>query len=153
MASVIEKEWTTKAGLRAVVRDITGRHRCGYVGVPVGHPFYGLTYSDEIPALADSAKELLEKPIGKRGIITVFCAAIGDGMKPRLDILVDVHGSITFSDHSGDYPASGDEWWFGFDCAHCDDTRERCDLAFCVDECESMAEQLQSLSARMPVAA
>lgn len=152
MASIIEKEWTTKAGLRAVVRDITNRHRCGYVGVQVGNALYGIKYNDEIPALEDAAKEVLEQPIGKRGIITMFCAAAG-GIKPRLDILVDVHGSITFSDHCGDYPASGDEWWFGFDCAHCDDTRERCDLAFCVDECESMAEQLQSLSARMPVVA
>ena len=44
----VEKDWVTKAGYRAVV--IVGcfsgkpHHRCGYIGVPEGHPCYGANY-------------------------------------------------------------------------------------------------------------
>lgn len=44
-----EKEWVTRAGLRAkcVVVAFSGgdHHRCGYVEVPSGHPLFGADYS------------------------------------------------------------------------------------------------------------
>lgn len=47
---MIERDWITEAGLRAVcyvvMREGRKKHRCGYVGVPVGHKFHGLDYSD-----------------------------------------------------------------------------------------------------------
>jgi hypothetical protein len=50
MASTIEKDWTTAAGLRAVCLIIEytpgiPHHRCGYVEVPEGHPLFGKSYS------------------------------------------------------------------------------------------------------------
>lgn len=44
---MLEKDWTTKAGLRAVVltHDEMG-HRMGYVAVPKGHPAFGVEYGD-----------------------------------------------------------------------------------------------------------
>ena len=41
MAFEVEKDWTTAAGLRAVVIMGDMGSRCGYVGVPVGHPLHG----------------------------------------------------------------------------------------------------------------
>lgn len=45
---IIERKWTTKAGLRAVCLIVlfSGRknHRCGYVEVPKGHPYFGAEY-------------------------------------------------------------------------------------------------------------
>ena len=46
MSFVIEKDWTTEAGLRAVVLATTMGHRCGYVGVPLAHPHHGRDYGD-----------------------------------------------------------------------------------------------------------
>lgn len=36
------------------------------------------------------------------------------------------HGGITFADggENSNYPIESDLWWFGFDCAHCDDAKE-----------------------------
>ena len=42
----IEKEWTTEAGLKAHVIATPMGHRCGYVGVPEGHPMYGKHYDE-----------------------------------------------------------------------------------------------------------
>lgn len=54
---IIEKEWTTNAGLRAMV-GITcfgeqKHHRCGYVEVPNGHIAHGKDYTDDIVADID----------------------------------------------------------------------------------------------------
>lgn len=46
MSFTIEKDWTTEAGLRAVVLATVMGHRCGYVGVPKGHPHYDKDYND-----------------------------------------------------------------------------------------------------------
>ncbi len=62
MASNIEKEWTTQAGL--VARCLKSRHRCGYVAVPVGHPLYGVRYSD------DDGRRSLEQVIDCHGGLT-----------------------------------------------------------------------------------
>lgn len=109
----IEKDWTTTAGLRAVVLVTHMGHRCGYVGVPPGHPQYFAFYQDD---------ELSH---------------------------IDVHGSLTYSDNSSEYPIKNSGlWWFGFDCAHYNDmtlwnsSGVHRSLEFCVAECESLALQI-----------
>ena len=120
----VENDWTTKAGLRAIC-ILTGMgHRCGYVGIPKGHPLYGVDHHEDSDALREA-----EERIGND---------------------FDVHGGITYSGGGNGYPVDGDEWWFGFDCAHAGDatgsslfpgdilrTQE-----YVESECESLAEQL-----------
>jgi hypothetical protein len=118
---------------------------CGYVGVPVGHPWHGLGYDD-----------------------------VGNGPEPEdydPDWYPDVHGGLTYAGacrHTSD-PASGichvpepgepdDVWWLGFDCAHYGDKtnisspahiRDRYphagdvyrDVAYVKAECARLAQQ------------
>jgi hypothetical protein len=94
-----------------IVRNGAGGNLCGYVGVPPGHPWHGVGYSDHLKVECDAE----------------WCWT--DGHRP--DATVEVHGGLTYSDpcqESAD-PARGichvpepgrpdDVWWFGFDCAH-----------------------------------
>lgn len=162
MAHTNEKDWITQAGLRAVVLMIDDRHRCGYVEVPVGHPLHGASYSEPNAAIIPPN---MDEPIGKRGLIPLMCATPDRLTAP--DIAFDVHGSITFAGGGDGYPADGDGWWFGFDCAHSNDAmspeyyermREEYpdkpfmhaqdansvfrSLEYCVAECESLARQI-----------
>lgn len=77
---------------------------------------------------------------------------------------IDVHGGLTYSAWGGSYPIPAvNTWWFGYDCAHYNDSRDRSiisekyeelleldfggivrDLDFCIDECERLAEQLKN---------
>lgn len=140
-----QKDWTTKAGYRAVavLRDTPRSEMwyCGYVCVPVSHPLHGVQYSDECPALVPFVPSN-EASVGKRGIVNIFCAALNGSLRPRPDDCFDVHGSLTFSGPLIGGEFSESDWWFGFDCRHCDDTIEKCNLAYVVGECESLAEQL-----------
>ena len=117
-----EKEWTTRAGLKATVIAHDMGHRCGYVGVSKYHPWYGKDYNE---------------------------------------VDLDVHGGLTYAGMRDDL------WWFGYDCAHLGDARDPelmsdeyknvllgrnlnfdgdtiKTLDFCVNECESMAAQLNA---------
>lgn len=150
MTYKVEKDWTTKAGFRAVVIH-TGRHRCGYVAVTKDHPLFGLNYNDTSSKVKTPS---MEEPIGKRGIMGLITS---DKDNLRLDAIFNVHGSLTYSSHSSNesYPVPGDNlWWFGYDCAHCDDASDpNCkdayvnehgvfrSLAYCLTECESLAQQ------------
>lgn len=163
--SSIEKDWVTAAGLRAVI--LMGRlgFRCGYVGVPPGHPLYGVGYGDECDALRPlTGKE----PVGDRGAMSVFLMAATGDIPRTPEAIFDVHGSLTFSGNGKDgaYPVESDLWWFGYDCGHCDDapSSEYCqqqrdkypdkpfmwhecdgvhrDLDYCVQQCESLARQI-----------
>jgi hypothetical protein len=160
MAYTVEKDWTTHAGFRAVVILTEMGHRCGYVGVPKGHPLHGVGYSQDCDALTFPAEE----SIGKRGIIPLLCA---DGEKSSPEIVFDVHGGLTYSGGNDEYPVKSDDlWWFGYDCAHAGDAPspeavadrvrrmgamfERHEsevhrtLGYCVGECESLAAQFVS---------
>ena len=163
MSAPIVKDWTTEAGLRAVIVMTEMGHHCGYVGVPPGHPLHGVGYSQPCDALSPMPDS---EPLGKRGVLAVFCAA-GDPERARSpEMVFDVHGSITYSGGSPDYPAQSDNlWWFGYDCAHAGDspspeaqakkremhpdhrflwerTGEFRDIDYCVTECESLARQI-----------
>ena len=115
----LEKEWTTKEGYPAQVLIMEAGHRCGYVKIPVSHPYSGIDYEE-------------------------------------MDICV--HGGLTYKSTDEDDGGT----WIGFDCAHLGDApdpeliadsyRHRPvfgggiirSLQFCIDECESMAEQLEA---------
>lgn len=162
----VEKDWTTRAGFRAVVIMTDMGHRCGYVGVPETHPLYGVPYNEHCDALTFPAGETL----GKRGVISLLCAG---GEKASPEIVFDVHGGITYSGGRGAYPVESGLWWFGYDCGHAGDAPSpeavadrvarmgsvfypspdevHRTLDYCVGECESLAEQLTSrLRATVP---
>ena len=119
-AKRIEKVWIIKAGLKALVLAQEAGHRCGYVAIENTHPWFGLKYDNAL-----------------------------------IDPLIEVHGGLTYS--------RTDEvtnlHWFGYDCAHAGDAIDATlmptnfnplirhfgvvrTLEYCVDECESLAEQL-----------
>lgn len=153
-------QWIDEAtGLPCLaVRNSDMGHWCGYVGVPEGHPAYGLDYS--------AADTLVEE------------GEDGDGG-------LSVHGGLTFAGpcQEGDeatsichVPAPGQPdkvWWLGFDCAHSWDIRPGHDalmarlglpllrmpppptsrlprevyrtLGYVQDECARLARQLKAL--------
>jgi len=141
MAFEIERDWTTSAGLRAIVVIGGLGFRCGYVGIPPGHPLHGVDYAQD--------HESIDGPP-----YAVF----------------DVHGGITFA-NNGIYSVECDLWWFGFDCGHLGDSPSpeyiarqsekfphdpalRGDyggihrsLGYCVAECEKLANQLAAVMA------
>lgn len=118
MAFTIEKE-ELRNGYKLVVIFTSMGHRCGYVGVPKSHILYGHDYSAIIPlALKEKQEEVLAGTIGKRGPMAILASACTKEQK--IDLLFDVHGSLTYSG-GRDYPVqnqSGTWWFFGFDCGH-----------------------------------
>lgn len=161
MSYQVERDWTTQAGFRAVVTMGDMGYRCGYVGLPKGHPLYGMEYSEPSPALTVPSDD---EPVGKRGAITLLCATPEHMTSPEM--VFDVHGSLTFSGNGcGQYPVPSDLWWFGYDCGHAGDGRslaylqemrerypdgpimwiddgEFRSLEYCIEECESLAQQI-----------
>lgn len=129
MAYTVEQDFISEEGLRCIGIAITDMgHRCGYVGVPKGHVLYGIKYSENLPdAVSFVTEEILNNAeIGSRGAIPVFFSAFS-GNSNRLDVVIDVHGSLTYSGggEGNTYPVPDtDLWWFGFDCAHCDDGKD-----------------------------
>jgi hypothetical protein len=171
MGYIVEKDWVAHSLRCVAVAGITMGHRCGYVGIPKAHPLYGVSYSMASPALVDLLEKAKQESIGDRGVIPIFLALMSEeGLTPIPELVFNVHGSITYSG-GGDYPVPSDGlWWYGFDCAHCDDApdpkllrrtefgRSRLaleakfpthgtvrDLAFVVAECEKLAAQLAEL--------
>lgn len=118
MSIRIEKDSTFHC-LRFIVAVMPRGHRCGYVGIPKDHPLYGVDYSQPHPSLRRGALD--GQPIGERGLIPLLCMD-PNAEDARPDCYFDVHGGLTYSGGK-DYPVNtdGSLWWFGFDCAHCDD--------------------------------
>lgn len=83
---------------------------CGYVGVPKGHPFFGLGYNERAQKCDDE-----------------YC------YEHTPEALLEVHGGITYSDecqkgpeaiaicHIPEPGQSDHVWWFGWDAAHAGD--------------------------------
>jgi len=109
-------------GLLCKLRRNGSRAWCGYVGLPKSHPLFGKSYSDTIKA----PKERIERTGVDCGVFPIFFAAFASDAEKeagifRLDVLLDVHGGITFAEN---HPAGEDEdgrWWLGFDCNHAGD--------------------------------
>ena len=170
MSYKVEKDWKYK-DLRCVVIMTGAGHRCGYVGVTIEHPLFAVSYRDELPKeLQTRWEEVKNGAIGKRSIIDLLCL---DSGHPRIGILFDVHGGITYSGGGllSDYPIQSNLWWFGYDCAHYGDAADIDQiesealrklklqystggvvrsLDYCVAECESLAEQLSDLCSYCP---
>lgn len=157
MAYDIEKIWTTKAGYLAVCIAIKGMHRCGYVGLPFGHPLYNVSYSQNTTLLKEMWEKAKGEPIGKRGIIELFCLSENDEENIHPSLVFNVHGGITYSG-GNDYPIKNIDhlWWFGFDCGHNGDGYLEGEMRrfssgpvrtveYVEKECESLAEQLKQV--------
>ncbi len=117
-----QKNFITGSGLNAsILRVSHSGSLCGYVGVPVGHPWHGKEYSDTVmPSAAQLARPV---DINKISILSLFCSAGDDPAEgARIDCLVNAHGGLTYSgagrESCGEDPA---QWYFGFDCAHSGD--------------------------------
>jgi hypothetical protein len=161
MSYEIEKDWITKAGLRAVcaIMLLGSRkwHRNGYVEVPEGHRLHGVDYGTP---MLDIPKEALDSaPVGNKSPILLFTAGVGalDGetLRRSPDVVFDVHGGLTYSGGGDKYPVESKGWWFGFDCGHCDDAEIEPDpeyssyrdgvvrtQEYVEQECERLAEQI-----------
>ena len=115
----VEKDFEHN-GHRCVVIFTDMGHRCGYVGVNESSPLWCKDYCDYLPI---NKSELEGEEIGKRGIFPLMMAAFDEDERVRIDTYFDVHGGITFSSggKASKYPVESDLYWFGFDCAHCND--------------------------------
>jgi hypothetical protein len=141
-----EKVWTTKAGYIAFINrcsdyEYMAGWGCGYVAIPKNHPFYGKKYSDNSGITLED-----DTSVGKRGIISCICA---DSLEnTRIDLLFDVHGSITYSDYTDKVKEAEGLWVLGFDCYHYGDKTGPYDNDYIERECESLAEQLKKYGNR-----
>lgn len=117
---IVEKEFESN-GLKCVVTFQRLGHRCGYVGVPKGHPLYGKEYSDHIEI---KKADIEDKEVS--GIFPLLGAILDDDERVRIEAYFSCHGGITYSGGGEDskYPIESNLWWFGFDCAHCDDGKD-----------------------------
>lgn len=118
------KDWTTQAGLRAVVLLVRGSHHCGYVELPerLGEPGY-----DESPIMelnvhggVTYAGNLLE--MDNKYVVGYDCAHYGDYMKCPEELKgTDMEKLWAFDDGV----------WR--------------DEEFCTNECESLAKQISEI--------
>jgi hypothetical protein len=130
-------------GLRYVGIITAMGHRCGYVGVDSTHPLFGFEHYNNLPKeLLPLWEEIKNEPAEKRSSIEIFCC---DPDNPKVRVLFDVHGGITYSGSSKNkYPVESDKelWFFGFDCNHAEDQFDRKSQEYVEAECISLAEQL-----------
>lgn len=110
----IEAQGTSR-GMDWACLIMDGGWRCGYVRIPEGHPLHGVSYNAPAPGV--TWDDLKNEAIGKRGVLEVFCSSLDE--PPRLGVLFNVHGSLTFSDDLAHIGLPG--WWLGFDCNHAGD--------------------------------
>lgn len=111
-------QWVDEAtGLDCLaVRQIDCGHLCGYVGVPEGHPVYGLdTMTAREPLVPDGAGGLV--PLDVHGGITAVTACRAG---PEC-------GAVCHVPRPG---RPDDIVWVGFDCAHAWDIRPAEDALF-----------------------
>lgn len=101
-----EKEWETD-GLRChVILHPSLGHRCGYVGVPVEHPWFGKGYDDCL--LGEICPVAAQQEADSDGYYSHYEHTPGSR--------VEVHGGLTYAGKEAD-----GWWYFGFDCAHSGD--------------------------------
>jgi hypothetical protein len=144
---MIIKDWITNSGLRAVVYLLSNnRHYCGYVEILSNHPLFGIYHHQSHECLSKLSKECKDRPIGDRGILSLFRMAFSGDIPSTPEACFDVHGSITFSAFGKNgYPITSEGFWYGFDCGHLCDTKEIWNAQAVELECERFAEQLQVL--------
>lgn len=164
MSRTIEKDWTTEAGLRAVVVMTSMGHRCGYVGIGTDHALFGVDYSERHPLLTLNPERSTEK---MSPIQILIGASKGMDELSTPEYVFEVHGGITYAGYGdGKYPVESNLWWYGYDCGHAGDLPapdselakiyaksgmdregEHRSLDYCIAECESLASQLTKVGA------
>ena len=109
-------------GYRCVTTFTDMGYRCGYVGIPKGHPLYGQDSSSKVKVTMKELEEDKEMGvIGNRGVWTVMFASPDDEEdEVKIGLYFMVHGGITYAAGGKDshHPIDSDLWWFGFDCGH-----------------------------------
>ena len=115
------KDWTTKAGLRAVILLVRGSHHCGYVELPerLGKPDY-----DESPIMELSVHGGVTYAghLDEMDVVGYDCAHYGDYMKCPEELKgTDMEKLWSFDDGI----------WR--------------DEEFCTNECESLAKQISEI--------
>jgi hypothetical protein len=143
----VEKVWMN-GEIECVVVKCSMGHRCGYCGVMPGHVLHGVGYSEKIPGFKGLIR--LDETVGDRGVIPLLLA---DLEAPSLDVLINVHGSITYAD-GDDYPVDNKEgrWFLGFDTMHSGDTHEYWTLNRTVEETDKFASEIERIfpNGKMP---
>lgn len=129
---MIEKDWITDAGLRAVVLALPLGHRCGYVAVPHEHPAYGKGYDDvdvEAHGGLTYAGGEDEYPAEGSGLwwFGYDCAHYLDAPDPAL--MHERHKEL-----------------YSLNLMILSEGATVKDTAYCVAECESLAKQLKELT-------
>lgn len=144
-------------GYKCVVVFQKMGHRCGYVGIPKEHPLYGKTSTERLPF---KLSDYPDAPV--INYVAMFSMMNEDNFD--IQNWFKVHGGITYSKGSENYPITSDDlWWFGFDCAHAGDAPDYAlaqeyfgetpfrfelegdvvrDLDYVVKETKSLAKQL-----------
>lgn len=130
---MIEKDWITDAGLRAVVLALPLGHRCGYVAVQHEHPAYGKGYDDvdvEAHGGLTYAGGEDDYPAEGKGVwwFGYDCAHYLDALDPA--IMSEEYKKLFFK-----WPALSLR-----------ETATLRDTAYCVAECEALAKQLKELT-------
>ena len=143
----VECSWITEAGLPAVVAMGRPGFRCGYVAVPESSILYGVDHTEQIPQITTEMAEQftlgLKSPI--LAVTARYCADDDNSIRRSLDIVIDVHGGLTYSGEDDGYPIqlSDPGWWFGYDCNHHGDENPGGQPNwYCREQCESLAKQL-----------
>jgi hypothetical protein len=105
------KEWVSSGYRCSIKRVKRSGHLCGYVTIPDSHPWFGLTFNDDVTPISDPDMD-------HGSIISAFCHALredgANGMR-NMDLAISVHGGVTYGENEG-YG-----WTIGFDCAHSGD--------------------------------
>jgi len=124
----------------------------GYVAIPENHPLFGKDYNDKI-------KCDLSKVKFNGNYVGLFCGSLekDDKSEMSIDMVIDVHCGITYSDEYDKLRMSNAEpiekelptgkyWVFGFDTAHFEDTSENWPKEKVIEETMKLKEQLESFS-------
>ena len=133
-----------------IVRQPSGGHLCGYIGVSKDHPLYGIEYNDcsLAEARTPNAEEVAQHHIEQMKFYTEQLKYDEDKALKSMEVLdvfwlkrkrcskewcdhtpesiFNVHGGLTYSaECHGKICHKTDDgdhvWWFGFDCAHSGD--------------------------------
>lgn len=135
----------SKCGYKTCIIEFD-THFCGYVAVPEDSILYGLDYDDKIPNSIEATKAAMVT-YNKRGVLALLSLALEYGYNQEQDatplLLFNVHGGITFAGKM----RNTNEWYFGFDCHHLDDSKEVQDKDYVEAECELLAEQIHTFLA------
>lgn len=118
---IIEQDWITKSGLRAIVVMTYLGHRCGYIALPKNHPRIGDSYGDtedlQVHGGVTYANQDKVYPIWNKEAywLGFDCAHYGDAPAPY-------------------HPRRMSEWMY--------ENAVHRTLEFCVAQCEGLASQL-----------